>query len=237
MKPTLIIDADDTLWQSEIYYEDSILAFVELMVETGFDAADATAALGATQRERVPVTGYSPQAFADNLAAAYERLCSDWDLQPDAAVSQRAVDIGSRVIGHPVEPLDGVDDTLRYLRGSFQMIVLTKGDREEQEGKLRRSGLASMFDAVHVVHEKDADVLRSIVTQYGLDPGQTWMIGNSPKSDINPAVKAGIGAIYVPHTLTWDMEQEEIADPSRVTELRAFGDLVDVFSDIGGASS
>jgi putative hydrolase of the HAD superfamily len=94
-----------------------------------------------------------------------------------------------------------------------------------------------MFDAVHVVHEKDADVLRSIIARYGLELEQTWMIGNSPKSDINPAVEAGMGAIYVPHALTWDMEQEEIADPSRVTELRAFGDLVDLFSDIGGASS
>jgi putative hydrolase of the HAD superfamily len=82
-----------------------------------------------------------------------------------------------------------------------------------------------LFDGVHVVTEKNAEVIRRLVAHYGLPPEQTWMVGNSPRSDINPALEAGIGAIYVPHPSTWQFEQEEIADPQRVTVLRHFGEL------------
>jgi putative hydrolase of the HAD superfamily len=126
-------------------------------------------------------------------------------------------------------PFEGVVETLSWLRPRFRLILLTKGDQVTQEGKVDRADLRRFFEAVHVVREKDAGVLRELVRQHELDPGRTWMVGNSPRSDMNPAVEAGIGAIYVPHTLTWEMEQAEITSPERVIELASFAHLVGLF--------
>jgi putative hydrolase of the HAD superfamily len=91
-----------------------------------------------------------------------------------------------------------------------------------------------MFEAIHVVHEKDAPVLRELIETHGLAPERTWMIGNSPRSDINPATEAGIGAIHIPHEMTWDMEQEAIAAPDQVVELGSFRELRELFGAMEG---
>jgi putative hydrolase of the HAD superfamily len=39
------------------------------------------------------------------------------------------------------------------------------------------------------------------------------MVGNSPKSDVNPALAAGLNAVFVPHDTTWVLEHEEIVHP------------------------
>ena len=100
-----------------------------------------------------------------------------------------------------------------------------------QEDKLTRSGLGRFFDAVHVVPEKDVGVFRDLVARYGLEPELTWMVGNSPRSDINPALESELGAIHVPHSSTWVFEQEEIMDSERVVVLDSFGELIALFSE------
>jgi putative hydrolase of the HAD superfamily len=229
MRPTLIIDADDTLWENEIYYEQCLEAFGDLMAAQGFASDDVSRMVDAVERERVPVAGYAPQEFARNLAIAYERLSLAHGRPVDDGVSRAAWEIGCRVMNHPVDPFEGVEETLQWLRPRFRLLVLTKGDREAQESKLERSGLVHLFEAVHVVREKDAHVLRGLVERYGLEAGSTWMVGNSPRSDINPALEAGIGAVYVPHPSTWNLEQEEIASPERVIKLSRFRELIDLF--------
>jgi putative hydrolase of the HAD superfamily len=124
-----------------------------------------------------------------------------------------------------------VEEALERLSVSHRLLLLTKGEPLVQEDKLARSGLGRFFDHVHVVPEKDTDVFRSLIADYDLHPERTWMVGNSPRSDINPAVKAGIGAVYVPHPNTWTLEVEEVLDSERVTVLRSFGELAAFFSD------
>jgi putative hydrolase of the HAD superfamily len=143
-------------------------------------------------------------------------------------------EIGLGVTEHPMVLLAGVPEALARLSGRFRLLLLTKGDREVQENKLARSGLGHFFDGVHIVPEKDADVIRVLMAEYGLQPEQTWLVGNSPRSDINPALEAGIGAIHVPHPNTWDLEQEEIADPERAIVLKGFGKLAALFADAEG---
>lgn len=226
MRPTLIIDADDTLWENERYYEDCIEMLCELMAHSGFEPAAVVRTVAEVERERVPAAGYAPEEFARNLALAYERLCIAGDVAVDEVVRQRAYEAGRGVIDHPVEPFEGVVETLGWLSGRFRLILLTKGDRKTQERKLERSGLSHFFEAVHVVPEKDAEMLLAVVDDYGLDRRQTWMVGNSPRSDINPALEAGIGAVHIPHDRTWDLEQAPISEPHMVVELRTFAELV-----------
>lgn len=235
MKPTLIIDADDTLWENNIYYEQCIATFVELMVAQGFRREEVERTVDAVERERIPQVGYAPEEFAHSLVIAYQRLCQSHDRPIKDEVVDRVWAIGQAVIEYPIVLLDGVAETLVRLSGRFHLLLLTKGDREAQESKVARSGLGHLFDGVHIVPEKDAEVIRGLLTRYDLEPEQTWMVGNSPRSDINPAIEAGIGAIYVPHPNTWNLEIEEIAEPERVVVLRCFRELSALFAGTGEA--
>jgi len=149
-------------------------------------------------------------------------------------VSDAVWEIGQAVIEYPIVLLDGVAETLARLSGHCRLLLLTKGDQKAQESKLARSGLGHLFDGMHIVPEKDAEVIRRLLAHYGLEPEQTWMVGNSPRSDINPALEAGIGAIYVPHPDTWKLELEEIAGTEQVTVLKCFKELAVLFPNAEG---
>jgi len=231
MKPTLIVDADDTLWENNIYYEQCVAAFVELMVAQGFGQEEAERTVEAVERERVPQVGYAPEEFARGLVISYQRLCESHGRPIEDQVSDAVWEIGQAVVEYPIVLLEGVAETLARLSGRCHLLLLTKGDRDVQESKLARSGLGHLFDGVHIVPEKDADVVRGLAAKYGLRPEQTWMVGNSPRSDINPALEAGIGAIYVPHPNTWKLEHEEIAEPEGVIVLNRFVELAALFAD------
>jgi len=202
------------------------------MVAQGFGREEAKRIADAVERERIPQVGYAPEEFARSLVIAYQRLCESHDRPIEDEVSDAVWEIGQAVIEYPIVLLDGVAETLARLSGHCRLLLLTKGDREAQESKLARSGLGHLFDGVHIVPEKDAEVIRGLVAEYGLQPEQTWMVGNSPRSDINPALEAGIGAIYVPHPNTWKLEHEEIADPERMITLNRFKELAALFANI-----
>ena len=233
MKPTLIIDADDTLWETEIYYEQCISDFGELMGSFGFDREEAERTVDEVERERVPLVGYGPHEFSRNLVLAYERLCERYGQPTGEDVSSTVWEMGQLVLEPPIEFLDGVTETLPWLGERFRLFLLTKGDQEVQVSKLERSGLAHHFEGVHVVQEKDDEVLKGLMVDYGLQPEMTWMVGNSPRSDINPALEVGIGAVHIPHSNTWSFERQEIADPERVVVLKSFGELRKLFNKMG----
>jgi len=229
MTPTLIIDADDTLWESEIYYQRCIAEFGELMAAQGFDEEEAKETLDRVERERVADAGYGPKAFAENVLIAYETLCERKGLSPDEQVREAARRIGHQVLSHPIILLQGVAETLPRLSEAFELILLTKGNEAIQIDKLTRSGLESHFRSVHVVHEKDAAVFQALIDEYDLAGDEVWMIGNSPRSDINPALAVGLRAVHIPHTHTWGHEQEPIVTPEDVTVLDTFADLAMLF--------
>ena len=133
---------------------------------------------------------------------------------------------------HPVEILPNVPQTLQYLSGRHRLILMTKGAIAEQSGKVERSGLKEHFSAVEIVAEKNAATYREVVSKYALPADSTWMIGNSPKSDINPALAAGLNAVFVPHGDTWILEHEEVVKveaPSRLLVVERFANLREHF--------
>ena len=129
------------------------------------------------------------------------------------------------VLQPPMILLTDVEATLSTLKPTTQLILVTKGDEPTQRDKVARSGLGAYFDAQYIVAEKDANTYRYIATEQHLDPRCTWMVGNSPRSDINPAIEAGLGAILIPHNHTWAAEIESITHPDKVITLQRFADL------------
>ena len=116
------------------------------------------------------------------------------------------------------------------LGSRHELILLTKGQTEEQQNKIDTSGLSHHFRSIHIVTEKNVDTYRWLVAQESLEPADSWMIGNSPKSDINPARLAGLNAVFIPNANTWVLEHEDVdpQDPG-VLRLDRFIDLLDHF--------
>ncbi len=126
---------------------------------------------------------------------------------------------------HPIELMPGVYETLPALHEHNRLILFTKGRADEQLGKLHRSGLAPYFHGVEVVFEKSVATYQSLITKHRLAPAATWMIGNSPRTDINPAKAAGWGTVFIPYHTTWHHEVEEIAEPATTIVLDNFARL------------
>ena len=133
-----------------------------------------------------------------------------------------------QIENHSIEFLPDVPETLEYLSRKNRLILVTKGDLAEQSGKVERAGVRKHFAAIEIVPEKKADVYAQLAAKYECDHQCTWMIGNSPKSDINPALAAGLHAVFVPHGMTWILEHEELATApasQRLLVVDRFGDL------------
>ena len=111
------------------------------------------------------------------------------------------------------------------------MALLPPGHPEEQTLKLDRSGLGVWFGHTAIVKEKDVASYRSLVGQLGWPAERTWMVGNSPKSDINPALEAGLNAVFVPHERTWTLERQPLREegPGRLEVVREFAALRSLF--------
>lgn len=216
----LLIDADDTLWENNIYFERAIHAFIEFLDHSSLTTPEIRAVLDEVER----LMGYGSKNFTRSLVETYRRLAEKEVRDEDI---QRIHQFGEQIRLHPIELLDGVRETLDYLSPRHHLILLTKGDLEEQKLKVERSGIEHYFKQVIVVHEKDVAAYRQILDQSQLHPGETWMIGNSPRSDINPALAAGLNAVFIPHPHTWHFEHEEVSpsENGRLLTLSRFTDL------------
>lgn len=225
----LLIDADDTLWENNIFYLRCLARFQDYMESLGCDRQAAAAMLDLAEHETIPTMGYGPDGYVAALGIACERLLRDGGRPVPPGAVERARALGDLVLNMPIVVIPGVEAALAALRPSSELVLVTKGDERVQRDKLERSGLTPYFDGVYVVGEKDAAVYRRIAAERGLHPRHTWMVGNSPKSDINPAIEAGLGAILVPHDHTWTAEVQEIDRPDLVVALERFVDLVPFF--------
>jgi putative hydrolase of the HAD superfamily len=221
----LLMDADDTLWENNIYFERAIAKFISLLNHSEYTREQVRAVLNDVERESIVKHGYGLHSFTHSLVETFEKLSTD-PVTPD--LRQRIHSIAHQIADHPVEILRGVPETLEYLGERHHLIMVTKGNFAEQTGKVERSGLKEYFSAIEIVSEKNEVTYRSMIAKYALSADTTWMIGNSPKSDINPALAAGLHAVFVPHDNTWILEHDELAAAPQLQRLlvvEKFGDL------------
>jgi putative hydrolase of the HAD superfamily len=139
------------------------------------------------------------------------------------------MELARRVVSQPMQLTPGVKETLADLAARHDLTLFTKGEQDEQTLKVERSGLSVYFDRVVVTPEKDVAAYHGLVADHGLDPAATWMVGNSPKSDINPPLEAGLGAVFIPHARTWSLEVVDVVAGDRLLVLENFIQLLDHF--------
>jgi putative hydrolase of the HAD superfamily len=226
---TLLIDADDTLWENNVYFERAIAAFISYLNHHEYSAAEVRQALNAQERETILAHGYGLTSFTRSLVAVFEQL----SVEPVTEHNIKRVRSFARSIAEQeIELLPGVAETLAELAKRHRLILMTKGDQAEQADKLSRSGLAQHFSAVEIVAEKDPVTYKQVIARHELSPHSSWMIGNSIKSDINPALAAGLHAVFLFHKDTWVLEHAALdaaPDGQTLLELDSFMKLGSIF--------
>jgi putative hydrolase of the HAD superfamily len=226
---TLLIDADDTLWENNVYFERAIAAFISYLDHREYSPAEVRKALNEVERETILTHGYGLPSFTRSLVTCFERL-SPAPMTDEKR--QRIEGFARSIAEQEIELLPGVAETLAELAARHRLILMSKGNHAEQADKLGRSGLASYFSAVEIVAEKDPATYREVLQRHGLAAQTSWMIGNSPKSDINPALAAGLNAVFLFHKDTWVLEHATLdpaPDGQQRIELDSFDKLCAIF--------
>jgi putative hydrolase of the HAD superfamily len=219
---TVGIDADDTLWHSEDGFEDTIAAYIELLVDRGVDHSreHIRTVLDRTESTNLALLGYGVKAYTISMVEAAVVL-GGAAIAPN--VVNEVIELGKNLLNRPVELLPGVAETLPLLAGGYPLILITKGDLLHQERKVHESGLADHFQAIEVVSEKDPASYTRLLREHRIDPATFVMVGNSVKSDVLPVLAIGGRAVHIPYHLTWAHERAE--HDGTVPELAAFADL------------
>src|ERR1700749_3576629 len=71
---TLLIDADDTLWENNVYFERAIARFISFLNHHEFSAEQVRDVLNDVERECIVTHGYGLHSFSHALVNTFERL-------------------------------------------------------------------------------------------------------------------------------------------------------------------
>ena len=220
---TLLIDADDTLWENNIFFEKTIEHFITQLEHLGYTREYIRHILNETEKRNIRQHGYGVRSFRRSLEETYMKLAGN---AARREIVQEIERLAVELEATPPHIMDGVPETLAYLAKHHRLVLLTKGEAAEQAAKVERSGLQSYFDAIEIVIEKDAAVYERMIEQFKIVKTHGWMVGNSPRSDINPALKIGLNAVFLPHPNTWHLEHAELeSGTGRLLILTSFREL------------
>ena len=225
---TIGFDADDTLWQNEQFFRLTQDRFTALLADYT-DAAHLQDRLLAAERRNLGHYGFGIKGF---VLSMIETAIEVTNAQVPAHVIADLLDAGREMLRHPVELLPGARQAIAALAGQAHLVLITKGDLLDQERKLAQSGLGDLFDAVEIVSDKTPAVYARIFAQHAAN--RAMMVGNSLKSDVIPAIRAGGWGIHVPHDLTWALEHAEPPrDDPKFREIQSLHDLPALVGSLG----
>jgi putative hydrolase of the HAD superfamily len=219
----LIIDADDTLWDDAAYFEQAIEDFISLLNHRTLSRTQVRSILDEIELANTGLHIFGSRAFGRNLGECFSRLA---DCPHDPEILTQTRELGCRLLHQPRKVLEGIPETLHYLAPRHDLTLFTKGHPVEQSLKIKNSGLAIFFRHIEITRMKNSLAYSTLADRLGLDRARTWMIGNAPRSDINPALAAGLNAVYIPHAQTWHLENEELSPgPGHLIVLKKFAEL------------
>jgi len=220
----IAFDADDTLWDCQSYFETVERHLHGLLSPF---CSDPAAELFSTESANMDDLGYGSKAFTISVIETALRVGGQHLSADDLSALMRSC---RQLLHIPATPLPEVEDTLRAIRDAdkWKLAVFTKGEIQDQEKKLERSGLRQYFDFVDIVADKTEEAFRSLCRHAGTEPERLLMVGNSLKSDVAPALAIGAKAVYIPFYVTWKMEHVDDVERDGMTEISHFGQLKDI---------
>lgn len=218
-------DADDTLWVNEPFFQEVEKEYVSLLEDYG-SADDISQALFATEMRNLNIYGYGAKGFTLSMIETALEVSGNRLAQ---VVIARILELGKSLLNMPIELIDGIEDTLSYLKQKYFLVVATKGDITDQQNKLERSGLVCYFHHIEIMGEKNEDGYARLFSRLNVKPEQFLMVGNSVKSDILPVLNLKAQAIHVPFHTTWEHERMSISgENSRYRSINSVTELMNI---------
>lgn len=223
----IAFDADDTLWVNEPYFQEVEKKFCGLL-EDYMPAHAVAKELFAIEMQNLPLYGYGIKAF---MLSMIETVLKVTNNTANPEILHKAIQYGQEMLNKPIELLDGVEDTLRALKGKYKLVVATKGDLLDQERKLKKSELEHYFHHVEIMSDKKESDYLKLLRHLDCRPDEFLMIGNSLKSDVLPVLAIGGYAAHVPYHTTWAHEHidHKIDHPG----FYEMGNIADITSYLG----
>jgi putative hydrolase of the HAD superfamily len=204
----IVFDGDDTLWVVESLFDEARDSVAKLMADLGLDAAR----WDALQRKRDLINartlGVSPQRFPKSCLEAYLQVCNDADRPSEPNVQRHILELANQPYERQPALIPDVEHTLATLGRSYSLVLLTQGGRQVQEKRIHDSGLARMFEQIKIVDKKTEASFQSVLEESHIPPEMAWSVGNSLPSDINPALRSGMSAVWIDRHV-WSYERRE----------------------------
>jgi putative hydrolase of the HAD superfamily len=223
----LVIDADDTLWENNVYFEHAFARFAAFLDHSSLSPEEVRLKLDEIEHVNRQIYGYGARQFGRNMQECFQTLAERPVTEADL---EAVMDFALDIMLEPVVLLEGVRQTLAYLQPRYHLTMFTKGDPEEQRNKVRASGLADFFEDVVVTHEKNEKTYLGLLERRQARQEETWMVGNSPRSDINPSLAIGMNAVFIPHPRNWHLEEEPLVKgQGKLLQLESFAELREHF--------
>jgi putative hydrolase of the HAD superfamily len=223
MRPTTIaFDADDTLWHNERFFRLTQDRFAALLADYT-DSEALHARLLAAERRNLGHYGFGIKGF---VLSMIETALEVTEEKVPGRVIRELIEAGQEMLRHPIELLPHARDAVEALAPDYRLLVVTKGDLLDQERKVAQSGLGDLFDGVEIVSQKTPESYAAIFARHGDGAERGMMVGNSLRSDVLPAIRAGGWGVFVPHALTWEVEHDEAPeDHPRFRQIEDLGRL------------
>jgi putative hydrolase of the HAD superfamily len=220
----IAFDADDTLWDNELYFQDAEKKFCALL-EDFLPQHAVSRELLQTEIKNISLYGYGIKAFMLSMIETAIRIT---DKNIKAEVIEKIIGFGQLLLNKPVQLIEGVEEVLRSLRKNYRLVMATKGDLLDQERKLKKSGLTNYFHHIEIMSEKKEADFEKLIHHLDIKPDEFMMIGNSIKSDILPVLNIGGHGIHIPHHITWAHEKvENIIDHKNFKQAEHIRDVLD----------
>ncbi|WP_366921898.1 HAD family hydrolase [Metallumcola ferriviriculae] len=223
----IIFDFDDTLVATNAVFDEAKVRFKQLMVSQGLDMPNLLDVVNRFDIDMVTKYGFVNECFPKALVQVY-RYCSKNKRAGICESMEKEVEqVGWWVFRQAPIVKEGSRETLTLLREDYHMILVTKGEKAHQIEKLKESGLEHYFQSVLVVGKKDPYLFTELAQSNAFPLDKVWSVGNSIKSDINPALRAGLNAVLL-KAPTWDFEHETPLLP--VPEIEEISQLPGILS-------
>lgn len=130
-------------------------------------------------------------------------------------IANELMSLGMSVFEFPYRLLPGAETAVSRVRQcGYRVAVVTKGAEAQQRKKLEAIPLK--FDRAFVVPRKDDEDWANVLGELGITEDNAhrhWSIGNSVKSDINPALLAGLNAVHIQIENEWSFEKAVYIEP------------------------
>lgn len=209
IKQTILFDLDDTLIHCNKYFDLVVEQFADLMEMYFHTYHVPTEEIKKKQAEadldRVMRLGFDPNHFPESFVETYDYFSDLTGRPKNSDEIARLTEIGRTVYGHSIEPYPGMKETLIQLEAEgHELHLYTGGDRMIQMRKVTEADLERFFGSnIHVTRHKTDEYLEQLITEQQFERKSTWMIGNSLRTDVTPALKAGLNTIFMPALQEW----------------------------------